>query len=285
MEQQFYVDLQLNGNQLMQAVMENVTSLPETAKAGAFVFLTADKKAYRFDGSEWRAFLSGDEAKVGLAKDASGLIYTLTQGSETIGTINIPKDMVVRAGSVVKGTFAQDGSFTESASGKDTALKLEIANSSQAVYINVKDLAQTYNGGTTADITVAISDSNVISATLSNTVKTQLSSIANKVDKVAGKGLSTNDFTTADKNKLDSLKTVIKFASKPLVGTSGEITADESFLKTGSDNPVSLQTYKGSNQVVIELNWEPSTAIIAWGSNSTFKESDNVRIHAIQVIG
>lgn len=285
MEQQFYVDLQLNGNQLMQAVMENVTSLPATAKAGAFIFLTTDKKAYRFDGSEWRAFLSGDEAKVGLAKDSSGLVYTLSQGSETIGTINIPKDMVVQSGSVVKGTFAQDGSFAESASGKDTALKLVIANSSQAVYINVKDLAQTYAGGTTADVTVAISDTNAITATLSTTVKSQLSSIANKVDKVTGKGLSTNDFTNADKSKLDALKTAIKFVSKPLVGKSGEITADESLLKTGSDNPVILQAYKDTNQVVIELNWEQATATIAWGSNVAFSESDNVCIHAIQVIG
>ena len=35
-----------------------------------------------------------------------------------------------------------------------------------------------------------------------------VSKISVKVDKVSGKGLSTNDYTTADKNKVDALKTV-----------------------------------------------------------------------------
>ena len=280
-QKNFQVDLNLNLNQLLQVLFENVNALPAENNAGRVVYLTTDKHAYKNNGEKWNKILEDTDAAVTLQKDASGLVYTLSQGGIEIGKINIPKDMVVQSGSVVKGTFTQDGSFTESASGKDTALKLVIANSSDVVYINVKDLATAYTGGTTADITVSISDTNVITATLSDTVQTQLASIANKVDKVAGKGLSTNDFTNSDKSKLDGLKNSLSFMSKPLVGVSGEISNDENGLKVGQ--PLSLQCFKGAtgDEIIIELGFD-SNGVIHWGSNTKFTEEDNVRIHAIQ---
>lgn len=280
-QKNFQVDLNLNLNQLLQALLENVTALPAENQEGRIVYLTTDKHAYKNNGEKWNKLLEDTDAAVTLQKDASGLVYTLSQGGTEIGKINIPKDMVVQSGSVVKGTFAQDGSFTESASGKDTALKLVIANSSDIVYINVKDLATAYTGGTTADITVSISDTNVITATLSQAVQTQLASIANKVDKVAGKGLSTNDFTNSDKSKLDGLKNSLSFISEPLVGVSGEISNDENGLKVGQ--PLSLLCFKGAvgDEIIIELGFD-SNGVIHWGANTKFTAEDNVRIHALQ---
>ena len=187
--------------------------------------------------------------------------------------------MVVQSGSVVKGTFAEDGSFTESTAGKDTALKLVIANSSDVVYINVKDLASIYTGGATADITVDVSSTGEITATLSQTVKDQLAQIANKVDKVAGKGLSTNDFTNSDKSKLDELKNSLSFMSKPLVGVSGAITNEENGLKIGQ--PLSLQCFQNGTEIIIALSFT-TDGQIEWAANTKFEEGDNVRIHAIQ---
>lgn len=43
--------------------------------------------------------------------------------------------------------------------------------------------------------------------TMANAVATNTSNIANKVDKEAGKGLSTNDYTTTEKNKLSGIAT------------------------------------------------------------------------------
>lgn len=283
-QKNFQVDLNLNLNQLLQARLENVTTLPNenlNVQAGRMVYLSADKHVYKCDGTKWQKLVEDDDAAVTLTKDSTGLVYTLSQGGTEIGKINIPKDMVVQSGSVVKGTFAQDGSFTESTSGKDTALKLVIANSSNVVYINVKDLASVYTGGTTADITVSISDTNVITATLSQDVQTQLASIANKVDKVTGKGLSTNDFTNSDKSKLDGLKNSLSFISKPLVGASGEISNEENGLKIGQ--PLSLQCFKGAtgDEIIIELGFD-SNGVIHWGSNTKFTAEDNVRIHALQ---
>lgn len=277
----YQVDLNLNLNQLLQALFENVTALPAKNKAGRIVYLTTDKHAYKNNGEKWNKLLEDTDAAVTLTKDSTGLVYTLTQGGTEIGKINIPKDMVVQSGSVVKGTFAQDGSFTENTAGKDTALKLVIANSTDVVYINVKDLASIYTGGTTADITVTVGDTGEITATLSQTVKDQLAQIANKVDKVAGKGLSTNDFTNSDKSKLDGLKNSLSFMSKPLVGVSGEISNDENGLKVGQ--PLSLQCFKGAtgDEIIIELGFD-SNGVIHWGSNTKFTAEDNVRIHALQ---
>ena len=70
---------------------------------------------------------SGDIAKV----------YTVKQGLNTIGTINIPKELVVTSGSVVTGTWSGT-SFTESTSGTGKAIKLTIANQTTPIYINVK---------------------------------------------------------------------------------------------------------------------------------------------------
>ena len=84
--------------------------------------------------------------------------YTLTQNGETIGDIDIPKDLVVTSGSVVKGTWSGNV-FTESESGNGTALKLVIANQTEPVYINTLDLVKDHVGGNG----ILISDTNEIS--------------------------------------------------------------------------------------------------------------------------
>ena len=84
--------------------------------------------------------------------------YTLYQNHETIGDIDIPKDLVVTSGSVVKGTWSGNV-FTEVESGKGTALKLVIANQTEPVYINTLDLVKDHVGGNG----ILISDTNEIS--------------------------------------------------------------------------------------------------------------------------
>lgn len=84
--------------------------------------------------------------------------YTLTQNGEKIGDIDIPKDLVVTSGSVVKGTWSGNV-FTEVESGNGTALKLVIANQTTPVYINTLDLVKDHVGGNG----ISISDKNEIS--------------------------------------------------------------------------------------------------------------------------
>ena len=77
--------------------------------------------------------------------------YILSQGMKEIGSIDIPKDLVVKSGSLVHGTWT-DNTFTEDPKGPDTALKLIIANQKEPVYINTKDLVDYYTAGNGIDI-------------------------------------------------------------------------------------------------------------------------------------
>ena len=89
--------------------------------------------------------------------------YTLYQNREEIGEIDIPKDLVVTSGSVVKGTWSGNV-FTEVESGKGTALKLVIANQTEPVYINTLDLVKDHVGVSG----ISISDTNDISIKISS---------------------------------------------------------------------------------------------------------------------
>lgn len=72
--------------------------------------------------------------------------YILSQGTNEIGRIDIPKDLVVTSGSLVHGTWTDD-TFTKDPEGPDTALELIIANQEKPVYINTKDLVDYYTAG------------------------------------------------------------------------------------------------------------------------------------------
>jgi hypothetical protein len=72
-------------------------------------------------------------------------VYTLKQGGTSIGTINIPKDIVVKDGSLVHGTWSGD-TFIEDEQGEDIAIKL-VLNNDDVIYINAKDLVDTYTAG------------------------------------------------------------------------------------------------------------------------------------------
>ena len=140
-------------------------------------------------------------------------VYNIYQGAEgssaepdpteLIGTINIPKDMMVESGSVVDIVFkASDNTLHEgSESGPDVTeaimgpgvtptaadagkyIKLVLANSGDtALYIKATDLVDVYTGGTTADIVVSISN-NVVTATLTQAVQDKLDLASNSVQK------------------------------------------------------------------------------------------------------
>lgn len=113
--------------------------------------------------------------------------YVLKQKGSTIGTINIPKDLVVSSGSVVVGNWV-NGVFTENASGTGKAVKLVIANQTNPIYINVQDLVDVYTAEQDAEeIQIAISNTNEISATIVKSVRDKIDNAIPKVSGAAGK--------------------------------------------------------------------------------------------------
>ena len=89
--------------------------------------------------------------------------YQFTYGTGTPFEIDIPKDLVVTAGEVI----VVDSSNPISGLTDGTYLKLTIANQTEPVYIDVKDLCDVDTGKTETDgVSVSISSKNEISAAL-----------------------------------------------------------------------------------------------------------------------
>ena len=89
--------------------------------------------------------------------------YQFTYGTGSTFEIDIPKDLVVESGEVIVVT--DDAPVSGLTNG--TYLKLVIVNQAEPVYIDVKDLCDVYTGKTVTDgVSVAVSDTNEISATL-----------------------------------------------------------------------------------------------------------------------
>ena len=154
----------------------------------------------------------GASAVISLTENSSTAYaksYVLSQGSTEIGTINIPKDMVVSSGSLQSVTSV-DTPYAGAKVG-DKYIDLVIANStSEHIYIPVSDLINAYLAGD--GLTLENSKFSIKKDAASESYLTVSadgvkvsgidSALESKVDKEEGKQLSTNDYTTAEKNKL-----------------------------------------------------------------------------------
>lgn len=101
-QRDFFVDSNLHFNQLLQALVENVTTLPVenlANQAGRIVYLTTDKLLYKCNGERWIKIPEYDDVIVTLNKtfnhNDSGFVYILRQGGKQVGVINVPKEIEV----------------------------------------------------------------------------------------------------------------------------------------------------------------------------------------------
>lgn len=329
-------NLNLNGQEIINARTENVASLPTASAAmnGRRVYLTTDNCTYECRNGVWGKLAASSEVTAAqnaskVTVEKSGDSYIVKQNGTQVGVaINVPKDMVVESGEIVAGTWS-DGTFTPSTSGKGKALKLVIANGGGTVYIDVADLVDVYTGSTGTTVNITIDSTNKISAalvngsiveahlnsafvttlksatittptasstqatagtktisalfqTIVNNIKQLFTTMDTKVDKVSGKGLSTNDYTTAEKTKLAALKQSYVYESAVLTGTSGSIDASTSGLVVNT--PCILQAIKGSERMLcgLSMSFLPDAGTIKWESNVTLTTAMEVRIIAQQ---
>lgn len=113
-------------------------------------------------------------------------VYTLSQKGQTIGTINIPKDLVATSGEIVD----QDGSGNSG-----TFLKLIIANS-DPIYVNVASLVE-YNGVASSSEIIFTDTNHQISGTLAvgSIAKNKLDSSVQTSLNLADSALQAADIT------------------------------------------------------------------------------------------
>ena len=153
------------------------TQLKAVAKSGAATdvsIVDADNKitATTVEGAlvELAGKIETNETagKVTVTKGSSedyAAVYTIAQGGTTVGTINLPKDMVVESGTVV--TLSETDTTGHTAG---TYIKLVLANANNdEVWIPVDSLIEYVTGGVTTEITVSVDETtHVATATLNN---------------------------------------------------------------------------------------------------------------------
>lgn len=146
-------------------VQEAIDALANASAGGV-----ASKTVYLQDESAGQA----DYAKVYKLYQGANSPSAQTDPAALIGTINIPKDLVVQSGHIVtvEDGVDSDGDSTTVADG--TYIKLMIQNQTAPLYINVADLIDDYTGGTTSEATVAVSATNEITVTINKIAATKI---------------------------------------------------------------------------------------------------------------
>lgn len=214
--------------------------------------------------------------------------YVLSQGNKEIGTINIPKDMVVSSGSLQSVTSV-DNPYIGAKIG-DKYIDLVIANStSEHIYIPVSDLIDTYLAG--EGLTLKDSKFSIKKDTASESYLTVSadgvkvsgidSALEGKVDKEEGKQLSTNDYTTAEKNKLAEaidestantlINTAISKLTKASVGL-GNVTNDSQVKRSEMGTANGIATL--NDQGLVPVSQLPSYVDDVVDVYATYTKSD-----------
>lgn len=159
--------------------------------------------------------------------------YTLTQNGETIGDIDIPKDLVVTSGSVVKGTWSGNV-FTEVESGNGTALKLVIANQTAPVYINTLDLVKDHVGGNG----ILISDTNEISINIADDSDGDFLQLDSEGLKLVGVGDAIKKSATVVEKKADDAHITVSSRTE----TDGHIVYTIGSVNIASADSITAET-------------------------------------------
>lgn len=81
----YLVNLNLNKNELQNAVVQPLSTAPSSPKAGQIYYHSTDKVTYQYDGTNWK--ILGATAGTGLRSDTAGVIRADLLSDTSLGTI------------------------------------------------------------------------------------------------------------------------------------------------------------------------------------------------------
>ena len=211
-------------------------------------------------------------------------VYTLKQGGNIIGTINIPKDIVIKEGSLVHGYWSGD-TFTEDEEGPDVAIKL-VLNNEDVIYINAKDLIDTYTAGDGISL-----ENNVVSIKYNERSEEFL--VVDE-DGIKVQGIQAAIDAKADAERLEGsdgisiasnkVKAVAAGYSAPAV--KNPISVDESGIKFASVLDCGFfdsETVVANSAADVNAIANPSEADVFANSNEAFNALSNKTFKSIEV--
>lgn len=148
--------------------------------------------------------------------------YTLTQGTTTVGTIDIPKDMVVESGTVETNPEGQP---------EGTYIVLTLANATNdKIYVNVGTLVDIYKAKeSAAQVQIAIdSSTREISATIvaGSVTSTELAANAVTTEKIADANVTKAKLATSLQSAIESAESALQAADITTGSANGTIAVD-----------------------------------------------------------
>lgn len=273
-------------NSLLQTLRDDLnTKLTKPATNGTVGQVLRLKDAS--GNTEWYSLPAATDYSITIDSSEAGTqngylkSYHIAQNGVEVGVINIPKDLVVTSGSCVAGTWS-GSTFTESSSGTGKAIKLVIANQTDPVYIDVKDLVDVYSAQQNAtQIQLAISNSNVISATIVNgsvttdsldsSVKTALGKANSAVQSVtAGTGNGTIKVDGTDVS-VTGLKSAAYTESSAYATSAQGTKADSAIQSVSGETAVANSSYVA---VSVEASTNSSSKAVTLTSHANVTTHD-----------
>lgn len=162
---------------------------------------------------------------------------------------------------VVLNCVKPDGTYTETVgSVENNAAKFEIASNTVAVPGTVICEMQMFDGTqlTTQKFELRVEPSIINDNAIESTddygfIRILVSELPNKVDKVSGKDLSTNDFTNALKAKLDADYTKAQIDTKITALQDGKANKTNVYTKTETDSAIksAITAYDTANMQLL----------------------------------
>lgn len=198
---------------MIAAVTGNLTDLTTDAKENLVAAINELDAALNAEKTNSKVILeegtSTDYAKV----------YTVKQGTTTVGTINIPKDMVVQSGRVVTNPEGQTAG---------TYIELTLANAtSDKIYVNVGTLVDIYTAQADAtQVQLAIDQSrNEISASIvaGSITATELATNAITTEKIADANVTTAKLSSEVQASLEKANSAVQSADVTSGSANGTI--------------------------------------------------------------
>ena len=201
----------------INSTIGDTSGLDTTAKTDIVSAINEVRQSVEVGGTGSVVTIDSSSTTEGYAKS-----YTIKQGSSTVGTIDIPKDMVVSSGTVETDPDDQD---------PGTYLVLTLANaSSDKIYINVGKLVDLYTAKASAtQIQLAIDgESREISATIvaGSISATELANDAVTTVKIADGNVTKAKLASSVQASLSLADTALQKADITTGGANGTIAVD-----------------------------------------------------------
>lgn len=210
--------------------------------AGTNVYYNKNSRWDCLSGALTKVLTQAEYDSLPQSEKVNGTIYYITDSDNALSsaTDTIPGVVIVDSAlSTTSKNPVQNKIITEQLN--SVSSDVVSAENRQKAYTDTK-IADLINGApSTLDTLGELADAMENNQSV---IEALNSAIGTKVDKISGKGLSTNDYTTAEKNKLSGISSNANNYSLPLASSSVRGGVKTGYSQNGKNYPVQLSDEK-----------------------------------------